>query len=86
MHDPTMAKRLSWTFSRSAAVRADELLAERTLPDDHEAVEQALRRWPVLWAGGDRVRSAAPRYPARRWTTAPLRLPAVSSTPIARKQ
>jgi hypothetical protein len=39
---------LGWTFSRSAAVGADELLAERTLPDDHEAVERALRRWPVV--------------------------------------
>ena len=31
-------------------------------------------------------RDLAVRYAARRWTTAPLRLPAVSSTPIARKQ
>lgn len=31
---------------RFAAVRGDELLDERTLPYDHEAVEQALRRWP----------------------------------------
>jgi transposase len=31
---------------RLAAVRADELLEERTLPYDEEAVEQALRRWP----------------------------------------
>jgi transposase len=29
-----------------AAVRADELLEERTLPYDEEAVERALRRWP----------------------------------------
>jgi hypothetical protein len=29
---------------------------------------------------------AGPRYAARRWTTAPLRFPAVSSTPIARRQ
>ena len=31
---------------RLAAVRADELLEERTLPYDEEAVEGALRRWP----------------------------------------
>jgi transposase len=29
-----------------AAVRADELLEERTLPYDEEAVERSLRRWP----------------------------------------
>src|SRR5213080_3914620 len=31
---------------RVAAVRAEELLEERTLPYDEEAVERALRRWP----------------------------------------
>ncbi len=31
---------------RLAAVRADELLEERTLPYDEEAVERAVRRWP----------------------------------------
>jgi len=31
---------------RFAAVRADELLEERTLPYDEEAVERLLRRWP----------------------------------------
>ena len=31
---------------RLAAVRADELLDERTLPYDHAAVERALARWP----------------------------------------
>ena len=31
---------------RFAAVRADELLEERTLPYDQEAVERVLRRWP----------------------------------------
>jgi len=31
---------------RLAAVRADELLEERTLPYDEEAVERTLRRWP----------------------------------------
>jgi len=36
-----------------AAVRGDELLDERALPYDHEAVERALRRWP-------RVRSCTP--------------------------
>src|SRR5256886_5130495 len=33
---------------RLAAVRADELLEERTLPYDEEAVERVLRRWPVV--------------------------------------
>jgi hypothetical protein len=33
---------------RLAAVRADELLDERTLPYDHEAVERSLRHWPVV--------------------------------------
>jgi transposase len=33
---------------RLAAVRADELLEERTLPYDEQAVERLLRRWPVV--------------------------------------
>src|SRR3989442_8942805 len=33
---------------RLAAVRADELLEERTLAYDEEGVERALRRWPVV--------------------------------------
>jgi transposase len=33
---------------RLAAVRAEELLDERALPYDEEAVERALRRWPVV--------------------------------------
>src|SRR5213596_161340 len=33
---------------RFAAVRADELLEERTLPYDEDAVEQVLRRWPSV--------------------------------------
>src|SRR5436190_7764429 len=33
---------------RLAAVRADELLDERTLPYEHEAVERAVRRWPAV--------------------------------------
>jgi transposase len=33
---------------RLAAVRADELLEERTLPYEHELVERALRRWPAV--------------------------------------
>src|SRR5437764_1737020 len=33
---------------RLAAVRADELLEERTLPYGEEAVERALRRWPSV--------------------------------------
>jgi hypothetical protein len=36
-----------------AAVRGGELLDERALPYDHDAVERALRRWP-------RVRSCTP--------------------------
>jgi transposase len=31
-----------------AAVRADELLEERTLPYDHELLERAVRRWPAV--------------------------------------
>jgi hypothetical protein len=31
---------------RLAAVSGDELLEERTLPYDEEAVERLLRRWP----------------------------------------
>ena len=31
---------------RLAAVRADEVLEERTLPYDEDAVERVLRRWP----------------------------------------
>src|SRR5687767_2417348 len=31
---------------RLAAVRADELLEERTLAYDHEAVERVIGRWP----------------------------------------
>src|SRR6266542_4623352 len=33
---------------RLAAVRADELLDERTLPYDEAAVERVLRCWPVV--------------------------------------
>ena len=33
---------------RLAAVRADELLEERTLPYDHGAVERVLRCWPAV--------------------------------------
>jgi transposase len=33
---------------RLAAVRADELLEERTLPYDEEALERLLRRWPAV--------------------------------------
>ena len=33
---------------RLAAVRADELLEERTLPYDEKAVERLLRRWPAV--------------------------------------
>src|SRR5437879_2313674 len=33
---------------RLAAVRADELLEERTLAYDEEAVERVLRRWPAV--------------------------------------
>ena len=54
---------------RLAAVRADELLEERTLPYDEEAVERVLRRWPVgallLRGGPDRLWSAAASGRAR---------------------
>src|SRR5438445_4691640 len=33
---------------RLAAVRGDQLLEERTLPYDHDAVEGVLRRWPAV--------------------------------------
>jgi hypothetical protein len=33
---------------RLAAVRADELLEERTLFYDHDAVERVLRGWPAV--------------------------------------
>src|SRR5919109_2631468 len=33
---------------RLAAVRADELLEERTLPYDEQALERALQRWPSV--------------------------------------
>src|SRR4029450_587350 len=33
---------------RLAAIRADELLEERTLPYDEEVVERLLRRWPAV--------------------------------------
>lgn len=33
---------------RIAAIRGDELLEERTLPCDEEAVERLLRRWPAV--------------------------------------
>src|SRR5580765_7181590 len=33
---------------RLAAVRADELVEERTLPYDEEAVERVLRQWPAV--------------------------------------
>jgi hypothetical protein len=44
---------------RLAAVRSDELLDERTLAYDLEAVERSLRRWPEVRccyeAGPDRL-------------------------------
>jgi transposase len=33
---------------RLAAIRGDQLLEERTLPYDHDAVEGVLRRWPAV--------------------------------------
>ena len=44
---------------RLAAVRADELLEERTLPYDEEAVERLLRRWPGCAAATRRARPAS---------------------------
>ena len=46
---------------RLAAVRADELLEERTLPYDLEAVERVLCRWPAPLCQA-RVRRSCPRY------------------------
>ena len=61
---------------RLAAIRGDELLAERTLPYDEKAVERTLRRWPqvrccyeasILAAGNPLdCGSAATRTPIRR--------------------
>ena len=53
MYDSTTTVTVGWTFVharsvRLAAVCADELLEERTLPYDEQAVERALRRWPVV--------------------------------------
>jgi hypothetical protein len=49
---------------RLAAVRADELLDERTLPYDHAAVGRAVSRWPgaagLLRGGTDRLRPLPP--------------------------
>ncbi len=48
---------------RLAAVRADELLEERTLPYDEEAVERLLRRWPVVRCCYERDRPPPKREP-----------------------
>jgi transposase len=51
MHDSTTVTVGLDVHARSirlAAVRADELLDERTLPYDEEAVERVLRRWPSV--------------------------------------
>jgi hypothetical protein len=54
---------------RLAAVRADELLEERTLPYDEEAVERALRRWPrVRCCQGRPLPPAASTTPKPRLT------------------
>ena len=54
---------------RLAAVRADELLEERTLPYDEEAVARLLRQWPAVRccyeAGPDRLRSLSASGRAR---------------------
>ena len=47
---------------RLAAVRADELLEERTLPYDHEAVGRALSRCPA------RAAATRPGRPASGFT------------------
>src|SRR5437870_13205491 len=44
---------------RLAAMRADELLEERTLPYDEETVERLLRRWPRVRAVMRRGRPAS---------------------------
>jgi len=52
MHDSTATVTIGLDVHarsiRLAAVRADELLEERTLPYDHDAVERVLRRWPAV--------------------------------------
>jgi hypothetical protein len=57
---------------RLAAVRADELLDERTLSYDEEAVERLLRRWPaVRWllrGGPDGLRSLPALARSRGWS------------------
>src|SRR5215218_10466219 len=55
---------------RLAALRADELLDERTLPYDHAAVERAISRWP-----GARV-----CYPGPARGQCRLALPAIVSS------
>ena len=43
---------------RLAAIRGDQLLEERTMPYDDDAVESVLRRWPAVrccWRRGRRV-------------------------------
>jgi hypothetical protein len=39
---------------RLAVIRGDELLGERTLPYDYEALERSLRRWPIGAAAAGR--------------------------------
>src|SRR5436190_9895124 len=53
---------------RLAAVRADELLDERTLPYDVEAVERVVLRWPgarVCYEAGPGIRAVPPLGRAR---------------------
>src|SRR3954467_8598520 len=60
MYDATMTEATGLAVHarsiRLAAVRADELLEERTLPYDEEAVERLLRCWP----GVDQCYEAGP--------------------------
>src|SRR6266568_3814423 len=51
MHDPTsttvsVGLDVHKSSIRLAAVRADELLDERTIPYDHDAVQRLVSRWP----------------------------------------
>jgi hypothetical protein len=53
---------------RLAAVRADELLEERTLPYDHDALERALRRWPQVrccYEAGEGCQNSESRFEPR---------------------
>ena len=63
---------------RVAAVRADELLEERTLPYDEEAVELVLRRWSLA-RGALLLRGGSDRF----WSTAVSRRAGIDCQVVA---